>query len=133
MLRSRAQSGVWRRPPEETYMASIALSVPVLPGKADQLRALAQTMLGARRAEFEEAQRSGNITREHWYLEETEQGSRMIIYVEAEDIGFVFRNFAQSTTDWDVWEKGQLQAITGVDFNQPDSGPLPELVMRYEQ
>jgi hypothetical protein len=114
-------------------MASIALVVPVLPGKAQQFRALARTMLGPRRAEFEVAQRSGKIAKEHWYLEETEQGSRVIIYIEAEDIDFVFRNFAESTTDFDVWEKGQLQAITGLDFSQPDSGPLPELVMRYEQ
>src|SRR5581483_3502686 len=114
-------------------MATIALTVPVLPGKAEQLRALARTMLGARRAEFEVAQRSGKIAREHWYLEETPEGARLIIYIEADDIAFVFRNFAESTSAFDVWEKGQLQAITGLDFNQPDSGPLPELVMRYEE
>jgi hypothetical protein len=114
-------------------MAFMALTVPVLPGMSDQLRALAKTMLGARRAEFEEAQRSGKITRESWFLDETEHGPRMIICLEADDIEFQFRNFAESTTDFDIWEKGQLQAITGVDVNQPESWPLPELGMRYEQ
>ena len=113
-------------------MTTIGLSIPVLPGKADQLRRLGRTMLGERRAEFAAAQRSGSISREHWYLEETEQGQRMVIYIEAPDIEFVFRNFAESQTDWDLWEKGQLREITGMDFGQPDSGPLPELVMQWE-
>src|SRR4051794_31610268 len=118
---TRIRPAARRHTTEAFRMATIALSVPVLPGKADQLRALGRTMLGERRAEFAAAQRSGSISREHWYLEETEQGQRMVIYIEAPDIEFVFRNFAESQTDWDLWEKGQLREITGMDFGQPDS------------
>ncbi len=36
------------------------------------------------------------------------------------------QDYAASDAPIDVWSKQRLQALTGMDMNQPPPGPLPE-------
>jgi len=72
-------------------MPSVAFAIPVLPGRTDQLRELARALRGSRRAEYDQAQRSGRITREEWYLQESADGALLIAVIESEDIAATAR------------------------------------------
>jgi hypothetical protein len=53
-----------------------------------------------------------------------------ILYLEAEDIGQAFGAFIASTAPFDLWYKGQLLAIHGIDFNQPLPGPIAQPILQ---
>jgi hypothetical protein len=49
---------------------------------------------------------------------------------ESDDVERVFSSFAQSDNNFDVWFKGRVKEITGVDLNEP-GGPLPEVIFDW--
>jgi len=53
-------------------------------------------------------------------------------YMESADFGTALGMFSQSRDEFDVWFKGQLADVTGVDLNTPPPGPLSELLSHYE-
>ncbi len=111
-------------------MKSIAMMVPVLPNKKEQLAQFAKSLKGERAAEYAESQES--VRRETWFLQTTPMGDFLIVYFEAPDPAGVFAALAESTTTFDTWFRNQAHEITGIDFSKP-TGPLPEVVFNYEK
>ena len=60
-------------------MTSLAMALPVKPGKAGQLRALTNELLGARRQEFEASERRIGVTRECQCLQPSPMGDLLLI------------------------------------------------------
>jgi hypothetical protein len=56
-------------------MATLALALPCLPGGSDKLRSLAEACRGERRPEFEDFYRRVGLSAEHWFLQQTPEGS----------------------------------------------------------
>ena len=56
----------------------------------------------------------------------------IIYYTEAEDPARLFEEFAASDAPIDVWAKQRVQALTGLDMNQPPPGPLPEHIFEWQ-
>jgi hypothetical protein len=111
-------------------MASVAVAFPILPGKTEELRRLAIEVKG-RLGEYGESCRRLGETRERWYLQESPEGAMGILYMEAEDPARAFREFAASNDPLDRWVKERIQAITGVDMNQPPPG-VPEQLFEWQ-
>ena len=109
-------------------MASLAFVAPILPGGIENLRRLAQEMQGAKKSEVEDFHRRRKITKEEWFIQPTPQGDMVIVYLEGEDLANTFQTLAASQEPFDVWLKEQAKSVHGIDFNQPPSAPLPELV-----
>ncbi len=107
-------------------MPAFALAVPVLPGKSEQVRAFARQIYGDRLGEFRSHQRALGVTRESWHLQSTSNEHLLVLYFEAGDLGFVFREFGASTMAFDLWFKQQMLEVTGVDFSHPPSEPPSE-------
>jgi hypothetical protein len=111
-------------------MATLSMAMPVLPGKAEQLRSFCRQVVGHRLSEFEASEKRIGLTRETWTLQPSPGGDLAIIWVEGADPGSSLGLFVQSQQGFDSWFKEQLKDITGVDLNQPPAGS-PEVLFDW--
>jgi hypothetical protein len=111
-------------------MAVFLGAFPVLPGKEDEPRKFARETLD-RGEEFAASQRRFGVTKEEWSLQQTPMGSLVVVRFEGSDIEAVFAGLAQSNDEFDVWFKGRVLEITGVDLDAPSDDPLPELILTW--
>jgi hypothetical protein len=112
-------------------MASLAMTLPLLPGKTEDWKRWVQEMAGARLSEFQASRKRLGITREESFLQQTPQGDMAVLYIEAEDIARVFQGLALSQDPFDVLFRQQTQEFFGLDLAQPPSGPPPEIVFDW--
>jgi len=114
-------------------MDHVALVVPILPGKVDQMRAFYREVEGARRGAYEESERRLEITKEVAFLAQTEAGELAVIYIEAADFENAFGQFVASQGEFDLWFKDQVREISGLDLNDPPEMALPEMLSVYSR
>ena len=113
-------------------MSSMAVALPILPGKTSEWQRLIGEVTTARRSEVDEFHRRFGFTRANWYLNQTPGGDLAIVVLEAPDAAAAFGQWAQSSHPFDQWFKQQLGPLYGIDFNQPPAGPAPEMVYEYK-
>jgi hypothetical protein len=106
-------------------MASIALALPILPGKTEQWKHFCQERVGPRKSEYEASCQRLGMTREASYLQQTPHGDLAVVYLEAHDIPRLFEDMGRSQDPFDVWFRQQAKEIHGMDLSQPLPGPLP--------
>ena len=111
-------------------MATFIGAFPVLPGKDDDVRKFAQETMG-RSEELSASQKRGGITKEEWSLQQSPMGSLVLVHFEAADIEKAFATLAQSSEDFDVWFRGRVQELTGVDLAAEPEGPPPEIILDW--
>ena len=116
---------------ENDIMASLAMTLPLLPGKTEEWKRWVQEMAGARLSEFQTSRKRLGITREESFLQQTPQGDIAILYIEAEDIARAFQGLATSQDPFDVLFRQKTQEFFGFDLAQPPSGPLPTTVFDW--
>jgi hypothetical protein len=104
---------------------SIAVAVPLLPGKTEAQRALAAAIRGERREAFDEFHRRAGVT-EDWWIEETPMGDFLLLYLESDDLGAAIGHLARSQDETEVWFKRSLLETQGIDWGGPPP-PLPDL------
>jgi hypothetical protein len=104
---------------------------PILPGKEDAARNLAQELLGPRRKEYDAFQARSDFTRETWALQPTPAGLFMNVWFEG-DVEHGFADLAIAQDDFTVWFRAQLLDITGVDLSAPMDAPPPEMVFDWK-
>jgi hypothetical protein len=110
-------------------MAVFLGAFPLLPGKEDEARKFAEETLS--RGGWAEAQADGGITREEWALQESEMGSMVLVRFEAPDIEASFARLAVSTDEFDVWFRGRVMDLTGIDLSSPADGAPPEVILDW--
>jgi len=111
-------------------MATFIGAFPVLPGKDDDAHKFAQETMG-RSEEFSASQKRGGVTKEEWAFQQSPMGSMMLVHFEANDIEKAFGALAESSEDFDVWFRGRVQELTGVDLAAEPEGPPPEIVLDW--
>ncbi len=104
----------------------IASASPVVKGKTDQLRAWFEELKGPRRDELKNYMERGDLAQETWYLQTSPGEDTLITFALIEDPEESFRGFARSEHPFDIWLKEKLLEFTGVDYNAPKTGPVPE-------
>jgi hypothetical protein len=110
-------------------MATLAFTLPMLPGGREVLRQAAQEVQGRRRAEYAQFKQQLKLTTEQWFIQPTPQGELVTIYLEGEDFAHTFQTLAVSQDPFAVWFKEKAKKVHGVDYNQPPAGPLPERIL----
>ncbi len=114
-------------------MDHICVVFPLLPGKTEDARAFQRELDTARKADYDRSERRIGITKEVWYLASLPTGDQLVVYIESEDFGRAIGLFGASQDAFDVWFKGRLAEVSGVDLGDlPPGMPLPELVSSYE-
>jgi hypothetical protein len=110
---------------------ALAVALPVVPGKTDDLRRWARDQSGVHRDQFSDFMRRAGIGRACVYLVHTPQGDFAIQYSEGDNPGAAYQYFAASTHDFDQWNREQLAALHGLDFSKPFPG-FPEMGFDYQ-
>ena len=111
-------------------MAVFLGAFPVLPGKEEEPRKFARETLD-RVEEFAASQQRFAVTEEEWSLQQTPMGSLVVVRFECSDVEAVFATFGASNEKFDVWFKGRVLEITGVDIYAPSDDPLPEIIFAW--
>lgn len=112
-------------------MASLALTLPLLPGKTMDWMQWVQEMAGTYREEFQQSRKRLGIARESSFLQQTPQGDLAILYIEAEDITRALGGLATSQHSFDTLFRQKTLEFFGFDLTQPPPGPLPEIVLDW--
>ena len=58
-------------------------------------------------------------------------GDLLLIYMESKDLQKTFATFLASKDPFDRWFMQEIKKATGIDFSQPMTGPIPEILMTY--
>jgi len=111
-------------------MIENAFFVPLLPNKKEAALEFTTAMMGERLAEFNKAQTT--VTKESWFLQETPHGDFLIVYYHSPDPDKVHAALAVSEEPFDVWFRGQILELTGIDISTP-LGNLPRQVLAWSK
>lgn len=109
----------------------LAMAVPVLPGKRGLLEEVAKACAGPKKGDFDASEKRVKIRKESWFIQSTPQGELCIFYADGDNVPKSVADWGASKDPFDLWLKGQLKEITGVDFNRPLPGPMPAELLRY--
>lgn len=96
-------------------MAVVAYAWPILPGKGEHWRRFVQEAQGSRRRDHEDSLRLRGVSAELMWLSTTPLGDIAVTYLEAEVPERVLSRLAASQTPFDLWYKGQLRELHGLD------------------
>jgi hypothetical protein len=99
----------------------LAFAMPLLPGKAEALRAWAGEAFETRRQELTQSRRALGQTREEVFLSSTPSGDVGVAYLEGKDPVEANQQFAASDAPYDRWFKDRLKDLVPpfIDFDQP--------------
>jgi hypothetical protein len=115
---------------KEKDMESVALVLPILPGKTDADReAMRSCWRGERKEAFRSSRDRLGITRESVWIQQTPAGDVAVIYVDAEDLGRVFNDLGTSDEPFDRWFRDYVRDVHGVALEDPVAPP--ELVLDF--
>jgi hypothetical protein len=103
---------------------------PILKGREEAARAFAAETIGSRKADFEALQGRSNVTRETWALQETPEGSFMLVWFEG-DVEKAFADLAGDSSEFGTWFKAQVKDITGFDLAAPPEGEPPAVLIDW--
>jgi hypothetical protein len=109
---------------------TICFALPLLPGTTDADR---DEMLACWRGERAAAHRASRarhgITREATWIQPTPGGDAAIVLLESDDLAASLYGIASSNDAFDVWFRGHVQRVHGVDLGGPMQ--LPEPILDY--
>jgi hypothetical protein len=112
-------------------MKTIAVALPILPGKTEEWRRVVQEATGPRRSEVDDMHSRLNLRRANWFLQQTPHGDLAIVFLEGAGAAEAFLKWAQSSEPFDVWFKEKIGATYGLNLSEPAPGPAPETVYEY--
>jgi hypothetical protein len=112
-------------------MERMCLTIPVKPGRRDDLVAFMREVDGPRHAELEATERRIGLTREVFFLGDGGDHDLLVMYLEGESIGDSLGGFIGSREPFDAWFKERFAACTGVDLNDPPPLEPAELLASY--
>lgn len=104
---------------KEALVASVAFSVPVLPGKLDAWKEFHNQLDGPRRWDFEDQQRRLGLVRHRVWLQDGSEGAVALVVQEGEDPERARSLLASSRHPFDVWFRERIMALHGLDLSRP--------------
>jgi len=113
-------------------MQSVAFVAPLLPGKTETDRQVIESCAhGERQAAFEASRIQHGISREAVWIQPTPGGDVAIIYLEADDLQAAFHGLGSSEEPFDVWFRGHVRDVHGIDL--AEGFPPPEQAIDFRR
>jgi hypothetical protein len=112
-------------------MDRMCLTVPVRPGRRDELVEFMREVNGPRHVELDATERRIGVTREVFFLADGVDHDLLVLYLEGESLGDSLGSFIGSREPFDLWFKERFAACTGVDLNDPPPLEPAELLAAY--
>ena len=82
-------------------------------------------------AAFSASEKRAGVTKEEWAFQQSPMGSLVLVHFEADDVEKTFGVLAQSSEDFDVWFRGRVQEVSGIDLAAEPDGPPPEVILDW--
>ncbi len=109
-------------------MSGVALSAPILPGKADEWKNWSRELAEEpRRSDYIAVMKKNGVTRIRVWLQEGWAGPVAIILYEGETPTGFFQEIATSQDPFAVWFRERVKDIHGFDMTEA-KGPPSELI-----
>ena len=112
-------------------MSTFAIALPIQPGKSEEWRRVVQELSTSKRRETDDMHKRLGVKKADWFIQQTPVGDLALVVLEGEDAGAKFAAWGGSQHPFDLWMKGALGPLYGIDFNQTPAGPLPSGVYEY--
>ena len=109
-------------------MPIVNMAMPILSGKEAAAREFAAAVSGPKADAFTKWQNDSATTRETWHLQETPEGSMMLVWFEVDDIEKSFVHLATANDDFTLWMRDRIKEITGQDMQEADGAPPEQIV-----
>lgn len=97
----------------------------------DAARDFVAELQGSKRTDWEALRDLLGITRETWTMQQTPNGSFMLVWFEGSDVERAFAGLAQEDSEFATWYRGKILDLTGADLSAPPQGPPPETVIDW--
>ena len=109
---------------------TISFAAPLLPGTTSSDREEMLSCWHGERSEQHAASRQRHgITREAVWIQQTPEGDVAVVLIESADLPAALLGLATSSEPFDVWFRGHLLAVHGMDLSAGMS--LPEVVLDF--
>jgi hypothetical protein len=108
-----------------------AMTLPVLPGKTEQLKKFTNELTTTYKKEFNESRKKLGV-QERTFLQTTPMGDMIIVTLEGNNPEKAIAEFGKGTDEFTKWFITQAKEIHGVDLSKEPVGKLPELVAETE-
>ena len=95
-------------------MMKYAFAAPILPGKTDAARQWVETVLGPKKAEYDDLQKRMGVEQESYFLMETPDGDMMVMSGEGTWIPPT-ESLDLENREFDRWFAEQVEDICGFD------------------
>lgn len=105
----------------------MAMAVPILPGKTEQLRKFINELNNDRNKDFVASRKKLNV-HERTFLQQTPMGDMVIVTLEGPDPERAFKDFSSGNDEFTNWFVKQVKEIHGIDLNDPPPA-FPELLI----
>jgi len=97
-----------------------AMSAPILAGKEQTWATWVADCSGSRKAEFDDMNQRFGLTSHRAWLQQTPDGHQVAIAVlDGPGAGEYLGKLATSEKDFDVWFRGNIADVHGIDFSKP--------------
>ena len=110
-------------------MQTIAFAAPLLPGKSDADREALASFGGDRAADHRASRERAGIKREAVWIQSTPDGDVAVVVIESPDIQTAMGTLATSEAPFDVWFRGHIMDVHGMDISE-ESAP-PEQILDF--
>jgi hypothetical protein len=111
-------------------MEQTCLVIPLQPGAREVATSWLGALGGPRAGELARSERRLGIARQAWFT--AGEGQDLLIgMIEAKDFPRAMSLLAISMEPFDLWFKRSIEAITGLDLNDPPASDPAALLSRY--
>jgi len=111
-------------------MKKFAYSFPILKEKVEEWLKFAEEVNTTRKIEFAEMHARIGVTKESWYLQETEVGYAVIIYTEAKEKNFM-ENFKKDNSEFSQWFRSEVAKLQDINLNT--KVVMPKMVLDWTE
>jgi hypothetical protein len=111
-------------------MDQTCLVIPLQPGAREAARGWLRTLGGPRAGELARSERRLGIARQAWFISGAGQ-DLLIGLIDAKDFPRAMSLLGISMEPFDLWFKRSMEAITGLDLNDPPLSDPATLLSRY--
>jgi hypothetical protein len=112
-------------------MSTIAMAFSIPPEKLDTWRSGMREIAGPRREEFDASRQRQGVTSTKVWLQQGPGGPIELLVIEVEDPAVMFAELGRSQDPFDVWFRGFIAEVYGMDLTQPLPGPPPEPLLDW--
>ena len=106
----------------------LAMAVPIVKGKEDMFKKFIDELNGRWAEEFKESRKHLNV-HERTYHQKTPMGEMIVVTLEGDNPEYALSQFSKGNDDFTRWFVQQVNEIHGIDLNNTDQIPVPELVL----